>query len=186
MITFTNKIISQLTTMKTHIAVPSVPYKIPDYLRIISAMSNTRNRLGAARLCYAKLGQGSGRMVFGLDATAVLKLAYNKKGIAQNKAESKASLSPYYNTLLVPVLASDPTGKWLIQARIMPLSETGWKKFFQTDEGNVFYRKARLFARLNGLNPYDLTKAESVGFNGANYLIFDYGLTETIYSKQYA
>lgn len=92
------------------IQAPVLPYCIPDYVWLFSAINNQRQRLGNARFTYDLIGRGSGRAVFDLKDGSVLKLAYNRKGIAQNKAESEPCLAPYYDSLLVPVLASDRAG----------------------------------------------------------------------------
>ena len=56
----------------------------------------------SARLKYCeshlqKIGQGSSRMVFAVDNEKVLKVAKNKKGIAQNQEESQEWLQNYYD-----------------------------------------------------------------------------------------
>ena len=164
---------------------PVLPYHIPDYVRVFSAINNRRQRVGSARFTYDLIGRGSGRVVFDLNDGSVLKLAYNRKGIAQNKAESEPSLTPYYDSLLVPVLASDRAGKWVIQPRTTPLSVSGFFDFARSAEGRAFCRKAHRLAQLHGLNYYDLTKPGSIGFTDEKYLIFDYGLTEAVCDAHY-
>ena|GEM_PF-5579724 len=180
MVIFTNKIFRYLADMIN----PPTAYQIPQNVLVISAINRQRDRLGAARFTYPVVGKASGRIAYDLGDGNVLKLAWNKKGIAQNRAESKPCLTPYYDLLLVPVLASDHAGKWVIQPQTTPLSVSGFFDFARSAEGRAFCQKAHRFAQLHGLNYYDLTKPASIGFTDDKHLIFDYGLTQAI-SEQY-
>lgn len=164
---------------------PNTAYPIPENVLVMSAMNRQHNRVGNARYNYTQLGKGSGRIAYDLGDGNVLKLAWNRKGVAQNKVESQDALIPYYNQLLAPVLISDPAGKWLIQSRLTLVKGGGYNEFCRSEEGRAFRRKAGIFAECYGLNPYDLTKSESIGFTGSQYLIFDYGLTEAVFDKYY-
>lgn len=58
-----------------------------------------------------RLSSGSSRIVYLVDGDKVLKLAKNKKGVAQNKTEIRLSDCPYY-TCFAPVYNYDPDGLW--------------------------------------------------------------------------
>lgn len=84
----------------------------------------------AARLRYCKenlqpIASGSGRYVFGIDADTVLKLAKNKKGVAQNETEYKFANDSYI-TIVAEVFDVDENFLWIEMER---LNKCTWKKF---------------------------------------------------------
>ena len=75
-----------------------------------------------ARLKYCKehlgnpIGRGSSRITFQIDDEKVLKLAWNKKGVAQNDAERIA----YGNDIFPNIFQSDENGNWLVSEYVLP------------------------------------------------------------------
>jgi hypothetical protein len=76
----------------------------------------------AGRLRYCKehlqpIAQGSGRYVFGIDNETVLKLAKNRKGIAQNEAEYNIA-NDGYDQIVAEVFECDEDYLWIEMERM--------------------------------------------------------------------
>jgi hypothetical protein len=73
----------------------------------------------AGRLKYAeqnlpkKIGSGSSRTVFQIDNDKVLKIAKNKKGLAQNEQEESLGNDWYIKDLVATVYDAHPNGEWI-------------------------------------------------------------------------
>jgi len=78
----------------------------------------------AGKLKYAReylgkpLGRGSSREVYRVDDTKVLKLAKNKRGIAQNKAEINWYGETYYEGILAKVFDYDRDNNYWVEMEI--------------------------------------------------------------------
>ena len=73
------------------------------------------------------IGSGQSRAVFAEpDGTRVLKLVFSFFGRESNRDEARAwrEASPAMRAHLVPVLAADPMGSWLVMERVKPLRST--------------------------------------------------------------
>jgi len=88
----------------------------------------------AARKKYAdqtlqKIASGSGRHVYGIDSTKVLKLAANPKGIAQNEVERNMGMNDYYaKDSVAEVFDADKNNLWLVSERAKKITPN---RFFQ-------------------------------------------------------
>lgn len=70
---------------------------------------------GRVRYCeerLQRLSSGSSRIVYVIDNDKVLKLAKNKKGIAQNQTEIRLGTEPYY-TCFAEIYEYDDNGLWV-------------------------------------------------------------------------
>lgn len=75
-----------------------------------------------------RMAQGSSRIIFEIDDKTVLKLAKNKKGIAQNEVER--SLSNDYmvpKEIIAQVLESDENDRWIVMERAKKISTARFK-----------------------------------------------------------
>jgi hypothetical protein len=61
-----------------------------------------------------KLGQGSSRAAYILSSSKVLKIAVNKKGIAQNKTEMDVFTNPQTKPMISKIVDYDPEYTWLL------------------------------------------------------------------------
>jgi len=98
----------------------------------------------AARVRYVqthlkKIGSGSARIVYEIDDKHVLKLAKNKKGIAQNVVEGDWGLHRMYDGILPDLIEKDDDDLWLIVERANKIS----KKEFERLTGVKFENFAR-------------------------------------------
>jgi len=84
-----------------------------------------KKRVAYAREKLAHIGSGSSRIVFDVDPNTVLKLARNKKGLAQNTLEAEISDQGYHPDLVTQVHGHDAEYLWIEaeKARKMKKSE---------------------------------------------------------------
>lgn len=71
------------------------------------------------------IGKGSSRITFQIDDEKVLKLAFNGKGVAQNKEEDRA-----YGTIFPKIYESDDNGLWIISEFVLPCKAQDFKHCF--------------------------------------------------------
>lgn len=90
----------------------------------------------AGRIRYSKekllgrLGSGSGRAVFRIDNEKVLKVALNKKGLAQNSVESEGYKQEY--DILARVFDIDNDYTWIEMERAVKVTPTRFKELTGT------------------------------------------------------
>jgi hypothetical protein len=105
----------------------------------------------SARLQYCKehlqpIASGTGRYVFGIDANTVLKLAKNKKGVAQNEAEYDYANDSYIS-IIAKVFECDDDYLWLEMEKMNKCTLSKFKAItgfsFQDfcDSVNYYYNK---------------------------------------------
>jgi len=129
---------------------------------------------------YSLIGSGTGRLVYDLDNGYVAKVAKNKKGIAQNKAEYQISTMDDTD-LFAEVLAMSDNCRFLIMVRAERIGSMTvvWKYYnvnnnhelFHLDNFRDFYKKYNL---LFG----DLCRRSSWGIVNERPVIIDYGFTK--------
>ena len=74
-----------------------------------------------------KLGAGSSRAVFGADNDTVIKIAKNKKGLAQNKVEAELSANVDTDAPIAIVKDSDPDNIWIEAEKARKAKPTDFK-----------------------------------------------------------
>lgn len=85
----------------------------------------------AGRLKYCKqilgptFGSGSSRVIFEIDDDKILKLAKNKKGVAQNEFELETSR---YSDAVVKVIDCDNDCTWLVEENCIPAKEQDFER----------------------------------------------------------
>ncbi len=115
----------------------------------------------AARVRYCneklqRLGSGSSRVVYLIDDNTVLKLAKNKKGIAQNQLEAEAWHSMY--GIFAEVYETEPNGLWIEMQRARKAKKSDFKNITgHTFEEFVNYVMAyrECYTRHRGWRHYD-------------------------------
>lgn len=70
-------------------------------------------------------GRGSSRVVFQMSDDKILKLAYNKKGVAQNLTECDYMLDRI--DLIPHIYDRDPNGLWVVAEYVLPATEEDFK-----------------------------------------------------------
>ena len=131
---------------------------------------------------YHLIGSGSGRNVFDLDNGYVVKVARNRKGLAQNKAEYQIAATNHSHIFARIVAISDDSIYLIMEKaeRVYSIAEI-WnyyhvknnKELFRINEFQDFTQKYNL------LYP-DLKRASSWGFVKGKPVIIDYGFTKEV------
>ena len=85
-----------------------------------------RKRYAAERL--QKLGEGSSRIVYGIDNETVLKMAKNKKGLAQNQVEADWGMHQMYSDLLPDLIEADDNDLWLVKQRANRIKKSEFER----------------------------------------------------------
>lgn len=102
------------------------PYlPISEALRVRSTFAERR------RWCDAnlpRLAVGSGRAVYAIDDHAVVKLARNAKGIAQNTVESDWGMHDMYGDVLTHLYDADEDARWIIVERAKKIGKVRFRQ----------------------------------------------------------
>lgn len=77
------------------------------------ALRTFKDRVSYCEARLKRIGAGSSRIVYQIDNEKVLKLAKNKKGIAQNETEIDRGSDSYFSNILAQVFESDDNGLWV-------------------------------------------------------------------------
>lgn len=100
-------------------------------------MLENMNHSSRVRYCekhFAKIGAGSGRIVFRLSDTRVLKIAKNPKGLAQNEAEillfNDGYISTRYQDMFAKIYESDPEYTWIVMELVNKVKPSEFRKKF--------------------------------------------------------
>lgn len=93
-------------------------------------LSNIKSFRGRFNYCTQHLGQhigkGSSRATFQIDDEKVLKLAWNEKGVAQNKEEQRT----YSDYIFPQIYDYDYNGLWLVSEFVLPAKAEDFKYCF--------------------------------------------------------
>ncbi len=136
---------------------------------------------------YAYLGSGSGRKVFDLGDGNVVKVAKNRKGIAQNKAEydiSKAGAPE----LFARIAQVSEYFDLLIMEKAEKLTDFSvvWKYFDVKNHRELFNLKQfKDLPNTYGLLPNDFVRRDSWGTIDGRPVIIDYGFTVQVRNRYY-
>ena len=128
-----------------------------------------------------KKKRGSARITVILPGDKVLKVAYNEKGIRQNRTESDFYdyLPDYYKRYFAKVFKSCPYGHWVVQRKVNVLRQH--RSYFAIVKlGNEKTIK-------NHLECFDISENDlcQVGKIDKRLVMFDYGLTNYDFKQLY-
>lgn len=95
----------------------------------LQTLSSIKSFAGRLKYCKQMLGpsfgSGSSRIIFEIDDEKVLKLAKNKKGVAQNEFEEQTSR---YGSMVVHVFDCDDNYMWLVEENCVPAKEEDFER----------------------------------------------------------
>jgi hypothetical protein len=91
-------------------------------------LSSFNQRVQYAEKNLQRISSGSSRIVYKIDDTKVLKLAKNKKGIAQNEVEIDFSNDYMWDGLVAEIFNHDPNGLWVEMELATKLSPSIFKQ----------------------------------------------------------
>ncbi|RZM20380.1 MAG: hypothetical protein EOO88_36340 [Pedobacter sp.] len=162
-------------------------FNVPERVLDLGNQQVHKARIDMAERFFGRIDIGGFRLVYDLGEAAlkdaVLKVAIDDDGIAQNKQEANPMFEPYYNELLVPVLASHPEGLWLIQKRVIPY----YRHVPKPNKGELarFKRRVAPIAKLFRMDLKDMTANHNLGLIDGKLLIFDYGMSQQFVDQYY-
>lgn len=136
---------------------------------------------------YRYIGSGSGRRVFDLGNGYVVKVAKNKKGIAQNMAEYQIS-STNSSKLFANIIRVSIDFHFLIMEKAEPVQNfSDILKYFKVKSNRELFQLDELTYILsqNNLLQIDLSYTSNWGIIGGCPVIIDYGFTSVVKRKYY-
>lgn len=77
------------------------------------ALTSFKDRLNYCNNNLKRIASGSSRTVYKIDDTKVLKLAKNKKGLAQNETEIDLGSQSYYSNIIAQIFEYEENGLWV-------------------------------------------------------------------------
>ncbi len=138
------------------------------------------------RKSYLLIGTGSGRNVFDLDNGYVVKVAKNKKGLAQNQAEYQIAATTHSRVFARIVAISDDSVFLIMEKaeRVYSIAEV-WNYYHVRNSRELFrINEFKDFTEKYNLLYPDLKRPSSWGFIKGRPVIIDYGFTKEV-SKYY-
>lgn len=94
-------------------------------LKELSRLETFKERVDYAEQHLKHLSSGSSRVIYVMDDGVVLKLAKNKKGLAQNKAEANPEIKSKY---INKTLAADKDGIWKTSPYLEKITEKDFEE----------------------------------------------------------
>lgn len=137
---------------------------------------------------YRYIGSGSGRRVFDLDNGYVVKVAKNRKGIAQNQVEYKIALSDHSNLFAKILMVSKDYGLLIMEKADRIQSFSYVFKYYNVKSFRELFRLEQIRDNLSQYNliAKDLTRASNWGIVNNRPVIVDYGFTYLVRRKYYS
>ena len=153
----------------------------------LQALNSIKSFAGKLKYCKQMLGpsfgSGSSRIIFEIDDEKVLKLAKNKKGLAQNEFEDDTSR---YGDMVVKVFECADDYSWLVEENCVPAKEKDFEQIiglpFETycDLVKWYYNKYSRKSYKLGL--YTISNDEAQNLVDQLYEQDDYGFVPQIFN----
>jgi hypothetical protein len=191
---------------------PKKTSDIKEILENIDSLESFSVKKEYVEKCLKQISSGSSRIVFEIPDSSVLKLAFNEKGLAQNKAESSIKeKSKYIN----PVTKASSNYSWIITPLAKKITEKEFadiigvsfkdfgecikyemrelstkerkkpENFEEVSEKDIFKEVSKI-ALKHKLMPGDIARISSWKVRDEQPVLVDLGLTQEIYKKFYA
>lgn len=144
-------------------------------------------KLNIKRGYYRYIGSGSGREVFDMENGYVIKVAKNKAGVAQNKAEYKISFNDN-SDLFAKAIEISNDYNLLIMEKADPINNilVIWKYFNVRSKRELFNSKElQNIKREYNLLLGDFARKSSWGMINGRPVIIDYGFTREVKNRYY-
>jgi predicted nucleotidyltransferase len=137
---------------------------------------------------YKYIGSGSARRVFDLDNGYVVKLAKNKKGIAQNKTEYQIALEEDSKLFARILKVSDDFNLLIMEKAELVSNLSEVLKYFNVKDDKEFFRldEINYITTKHNLMPKDLVRSVNWGMINNTPVIIDYGFTKIVRRKYYS
>ena len=144
-------------------------------------------KLNIKRGYYRYIGSGSGRQVFDMENGYVIKVAKNKAGIAQNKAEYRISFNDN-SDLFAKVIEISNDYDLLVMEKADPINNIlyVWKYFDVRSKRELFNSKElQNIKKKYNLLLGDFARKSSWGMINGRPVIIDYGFTREVKKRYY-
>ncbi len=176
-------------------------------LQKFKSLPNSEIMIQYANQYLDKLGEGSSRIAFLLSSKYVLKVALNKKGLAQNKAELEVFTNPTSKNVVAKIYGSDDASQWVIADLVRPvkspeefeqLSGQDWEDFVKyvgpaikeperVPDSHKWLKAVAITARENNLLRGDLEEIDHWGRTpDGRCVLLDYGFTHEVWASHYS
>ena len=147
------------------------------YLLLHIEKLSFEQRITYLKTCYPNYNWGSSRAVIPMSDKYVLKIAYNTKGVLQNKIEHTvySEIPVYYKRFLAKIKKVSPTYSWIIQERVEV--EDWWvKRIFPQSFLDIMCDHFNLC----------ISDLDQNGKVGNRFKIYDYGLSRKLLKTHYS
>ena len=104
-----------------------------------ASLKSFKARLEYASRELSRIAEGSSRVAFSIDNTKVLKLAKNKKGLAQNETEGDEFLQSHYIDIIPKLFEQEPNDLWIVMEKADDVSKEQFKGLTGLDFYMEFY-----------------------------------------------
>ena len=143
---------------------------------------------GLQKRAFPLIGSGSGRNVYDLGNGYAVKVAKNKKGVAQNKAEFRIASVDRSNIFAQILQASDDYKMLIMEKANKVESITEVWEYFHVKSSSEFYHLGVMkeLASKHHLLLKDLGRAVNWGKIDGRPAIIDYGFTRSVKKKYYS
>ncbi len=163
-----------------------------NFLDKFEEIKSFSGKIKAADQTLQRIGSGSGRVVYDIDGTKVLKVAKNQKGVAQNEVESGVGRDSYFDNIVTEVYESDLH----MFFRNYDSQKIGGRKIFGIDSDveeqlyeNEFVQELISLSDNYSQHSGDWSRPSSYGEvirNGQPIIVLtDYGLNDETYDTYY-
>lgn len=111
-------------------------------------LNSFNSRIQYCQKHLKRISSGSSRIVYMVDDTKVLKIAKNKKGIAQNEVEINMSTDYMWDGIIAEIYDYDENGLWVEMALARKVTEKNFKEItgvsFKDYSNAMFYRHSEM------------------------------------------
>ena len=150
-------------------------------MEYFKSLTSFNKRIKYCQEHLQRISSGSARIVYKIDDQKVLKLARNKKGIAQNEVEISASQDYYLDDIVANVFDFHPDDLWLEMELARKVTKNNFKKFtgysfedFSNVLNNDHYRNNPRRFTIDYLSNMDEETIEKIHNDDFYMTIFDY------------
>ncbi len=101
------------------------------------SLKTFKERIEYCEANLKRIGGGSSRIAYQIDNDKVLKLAKNKKGLAQNETEIDRGQDSYFSNILANVFDYHPDGLWVEMEKAIPINKYEFRRLTDFDINDV-------------------------------------------------
>lgn len=152
---------------------------------MIDELLDIRKKLSKGQ--FRLLGYGSGRRVFDLNNGYVVKVARNRKGIAQNRVEYQISTESEI-TIITRTISISEDGRYLIMEKADRLRNFSYVlQYYNAHSLNELLTRDDIIELIEHYHMVkaDLRRISNWGITNGRPVVIDYGFTQEVRKKYY-